>query len=331
MSKQLFDLAKQLISIESISGNEAAMADFLEDYLAKADFQVQSQPVAPKRRNLFAATHENPTVVFCTHIDTVPPFIAVSEDEHWIFGRGACDTKGIIAAMLMAGQRLRSQGIHEFGYLFVVGEEVDSIGAKVSNQIAGRSRYILVGEPTGNKLASGHKGIVSFTLTAKGVACHSAFPELGDSAIDKLLETIARLRKIDFVSDPELGACTINVGKIAGGSGHNIVPDEASATVSIRIVSPTETVLRKVNACLSDGVDLELFVRSEPQKTVTLPGFETTIISFSTDIPQLKNWGKPLLLGPGDCRVAHTSGEKILKTELEAAVEVYVDVVTKLL
>jgi len=325
------ELTKKLIDIESISGNEAAASRFLKQVLQDMGFRVTVQEVAPGRSNLYAKTAARPRVVFCTHIDTVPPFIAASEDADHIYGRGACDTKGIIAAMLKAGEQLLSENIREFGYLFVVGEEVDSIGAKAANELGGQTNFIIVGEPTENKLARGHKGIVSFTLTASGRACHSGFPELGESAIDKLLDLLAILRQIDFGSDPELGKSTMNIGKIAAGQAHNIIPDHAQATISIRAACSTNSIVNKVRSRLPKDIQFEVFVQSEPQKMYVLPGCETCIAPFGTDIPHLNHWGAPLLFGPGTVQVAHTSEEFIAKKQQEESVGHYVNLARQLL
>jgi len=328
---ELIQLAKHLIDLESITGNEKNVVDFLDNYLTQMGLKVVSQEIEPGRRNLFASTEKPAEVVLCTHTDTVPPFIPASEDNNFIYGRGACDTKSIIAAMLKAGEKLLTDKVEGFGYLFVIGEETNSIGAKRSNEIDNQARFMVVGEPTENKLGKGHKGIFSFKLTANGRAVHSGFPELGDSAIDKLLPVLQKLQQTDFGFDRDLGDCTINIGKLTGGQAHNIVPDLVVADISVRAAVPLEQIRSKVKNCLSNEIELTVLTESEPQKLYTLPGFETIVLPFGTDIPHLKNWGKALLCGPGDCRVAHTDSEKISKKELKTAIDFYQALVKKLL
>ncbi|MFQ5651740.1 MAG: M20/M25/M40 family metallo-hydrolase [bacterium] len=326
-----FELTKRLIDIESITGHELAVAEFLANHLARSGFRVARQEVAPNRPNLWVTTGSRPRVVLCTHLDTVPPFYPASEDADFIYGRGACDVKGILAAMVFAAENLLREGVREFGLLFLCGEETNSIGAHTSNELSPTSEYIIVGEPTGNKLAAGHKGLLALMCTATGRACHAAFPQLGESAVDKLLDFLHRVRTAEFEADPVLGTPSLNIGLIRGGVAHNVVADHAEATVSIRTPTATSALLAQIEALAGDGIDLKIMTRSEPQKLFTVTGFEQAVMPYCTDIPHLRSWGKPLLIGPGDPRTAHTDGERIEKKQGLAAVEVYADLVRKLL
>ena len=222
-------LTRRLIDIESISGNEAAVGAELYDELCRLGYTTHKMPVEHERFNVIATLDERaPEIVFSTHMDTVPPFIPSSEDADNIYGRGSCDAKGIIAAQIAACQRLRKDGM-AVGMLFVVGEERDSLGAKIANQTPPGSRFLINGEPTENKIAVASKGALRVQLTAKGKMAHSAYPELGESAIDKLVVALARLRELKLPENPEVGPCTMNIGLIEGGRAPNVIPDHARA------------------------------------------------------------------------------------------------------
>jgi acetylornithine deacetylase len=325
------ELAKSLIDIPSTTGNEAKIAGFLADFLANAGFVVKKQAVSGDRCNLLATTADRPCVVLCTHMDTVPPFIPASEDDTYIYGRGACDTKGIMAAMLSAAGNLLQKGTTGFAVLLVIGEETDSIGAKTANQLEVNSDFIIVGEPTENRLGRGHKGIVAFEMSAQGKAAHSAYPELGDSALDKLLNSLERIRRLELPDDAILGSSSLNIGYLQGGVAHNVVAAEATAKFSIRNVRPAKEIIASVQALAGPGIVLEVLTQSEPQVLFTVPGFEQVVLSYCTDIPHLQRFGKSLLLGPGSIVDAHTAGERIAKEEMTAAIDIYEKLVTKLL
>jgi acetylornithine deacetylase len=319
----LFGLTKSLIDIPSVTGNEGPLADFLADLLTGEGFRVRTQEVAAGRRNLLVAGEEPPVVVLCTHLDTVPPWFAASEDERHIFGRGACDAKGIMAAMITAAAGLRDEGLLSIGLLFVVGEETDSIGAQRANDLRPGSRFLIVGEPTRNKLATAHKSVLTLTLTTAGKTGHSAYPELGESAVLKLLDVIGDVRRIEFGSDPVLGPTLMNIGRIEGGTAPNVIPGSASAVLSFRSGSSPDLVLSKVEAAASGRAAIAVTAKSEPQVLFTVPGYEQEVMPFGTDIPYLKTFGRPLLLGPGSVLDAHTENEKVEKRELEEAVGIY--------
>jgi acetylornithine deacetylase len=327
----LFELTKELVNIPSVTGDEAAVAEFVSGYLRRNGFDVSKQPVIEHRRNILATFATKPRVILCTHMDTVPPFIPADEDADYIYGRGSCDAKGILAAMITAGIQLRELNVQDFGLLFLVGEETDSIGAKTSNALHLDSDFIIVGEPTENKLGVGHKGLVAARISTKGKAAHSAVHEIGESAINKLLDILEIIRKTDWGRDVLLGKSSVNIGTLAGGVAHNVVSAEASAQISIRITVASEKALATLNSATDGRAEIEIITRAEPQKLFTLPDFEQTVLPYGTDIPHLKNFGKPLLVGPGTIKVAHTPDERIAKKDLTAAVEIYVKLVQKLL
>ena len=330
-------LTRQLIDIESISGNEAAVANYLYGELCRLGYQTRRMPVEGDRFNLYATAPErqHPTVVFSTHMDTVPPFIPSSEDTARIYGRGACDAKGIIAAQIAASERLRRDGIY-VGLLFVAGEERDSLGAKMANEYAAsdpahRCKYLVNGEPTENRIALASKGTLRVEVTASGRMAHSAYPELGESAIDKLLEALARLRAMPLPSDPEIGPCTLNIGLIEGGRAPNVIPDYAHADLLYRLVGPSPDLRRQILATAGDQVKVEFPLELPFLRLRTVDGLPTMIAAFTTDIPKLTNWGKPLLIGPGSIHVAHTDGEFIEKQQLAEAIDLYCAIAKRLL
>jgi len=326
-----FELTKKLMEIPSVTGNEKAIGEFLSSHLASLGYRVERQSVSPDRFNLLAFAGDA-RVFLCTHIDTVPPpTIPIREDDDFLYGRGACDTKGIIAAMLEAGGRVRHEGVTRFGYLFLVGEETDSIGAKAANALKWDSEYVIVGEPTQNKLARAQKGTMMINLTAAGRACHSGYPEHGTSAIRVLMDLINHCEKADWGSDPVLGKGTFNTGTFQGGQAANIVPPSASASMMIRTVEPRTQVEEKMRRIVGNRATMEIVGASDPLPLHVVDGFETTVVSFGSDAPHLTNTGKRLLIGPGSILDAHTAGEKISKRELMEGVGLYERLVRKLL
>jgi acetylornithine deacetylase len=329
-------LTRQLVDIESITGNEAAVAEFLFHQLTQLGYQVLKMPVERDRFNLYAVSlaQPHPAVVFSTHMDTVPPFIPSSEDFGKIYGRGSCDAKGIVAAQIAASEQLRRDGIY-VGLLFVVGEERDSLGAKVANEYAEQKlngnaadskrqhRYLINGEPTENHIALASKGTLRVELTAHGRMAHSAYPELGESAIDKLIPALARLRAMPLPSDPEVGPCTLNIGLIEGGRAPNVIPDYAHADLLYRLIGPSEELRRQILETAGNDVKVEFPLELPFMRLRTIDGLPVMTAAFTTDIPKLTNWGEPLLIGPGSIHVAHTEGEFIEKKQLAEAIELY--------
>jgi acetylornithine deacetylase len=322
-------LTRQLIDIESISGNEAAVGNYLYGELCRVGYDVRKIMVEGDRFDLYATLPDqpHPEIVFSTHMDTVPPFIASSEDEGRIYGRGACDAKGIIAAQIAACERLRRESVLA-GLLFVVGEERDSLGAKVANEFAAgdpnhRCKFLVNGEPTENRLAISSKGTLRVEVTARGRMAHSAYPELGESAIDKLVAALGQLRAMPLPTDAEAGPCTFNIGLIEGGRAPNVIPDYAHADLVYRLVGPTRDLRRQIVETAGRDVEISFPLELPFMRLHKVDGLPTMIAAFTTDIPRLGNWGVPLLIGPGSIHVAHTDGEFIEKRQMAEAVEVY--------
>lgn len=325
-------LTRQLVDIESITGNEAAVGNYLYGELCRLGYQTKKMPVEGERFNVYATSPEqpHPAIVFSTHMDTVPPFIPSSEDATRIHGRGSCDAKGIIAAQIAAAECLRQEKIH-VGLLFVVGEERDSLGAKVANEQAPGSRYLVNGEPTENRIALASKGTLRVEVTATGRMAHSAYPELGESAIDKLLEALTRLRAMPLPSAPEIGPCTLNIGLIEGGRAPNVIPDYAHADLLYRLVGPSDALRRQILATAGDQVKVTFPLEIPFLRLRTVDDLPTMIAAFTTDVPFLTNWGEPLLIGPGSIHVAHTDGEYIDKQQLHEAIDLYCTIARRLL
>ncbi|MFA6956381.1 MAG: M20/M25/M40 family metallo-hydrolase [Thermoanaerobaculia bacterium] len=327
-------LARQLIDIPSPTDHERAVAEFLEPLLASIGFSVERHYVTDHRFNLLARTATQPRVVLCTHLDTVPPFIASSEDATHLFGRGACDTKGLMAAMLRAAEQLLLGGVDAFGMLLVVGEETDSIGAKRANEHFGNlgSEYVVVGEPTESRFVRASKGALTVTVAFRGIAAHSAYPERGDSAIVKLADAVKAISAHDWGEHPSLGRSTANVGVIRGGIKANIVPPAAELEMIFRIVEEPELVLRKLEALVAPlGGSVASWYGNAPVPMAVPRGVESTVVAFNTDAPHLRKLGKPLLFGPGSILDAHTDRERIAKADLLDAVETYRGLVVDLI
>jgi acetylornithine deacetylase len=324
---------RQLVDIESITGNEAALGEFLVRELQALGFAVQKMPVpfppdtesaGRERFNVYAVAGSRPEIVFSTHMDTVPPFVPAREDQERIYGRGACDAKGIMAAQIAAALQLRREG-RQLGLLYVVGEERDSLGASVANGQAPEPRplYLINGEPTDNRLATASKGSLRVQLTASGRMAHSAYPELGESAIEKLLDALQRLRSMVLPSNPEVGPATMNIGTIEGGRAPNVVPDHARAQLQYRLVGPSAALRREIEQAVCGLAEAEFVLEIPFVKLKTVAWLPTMVAAFTSDIPGLNHWGEALLMGPGSIHVAHTDGEYIEKAEVLRAVELY--------
>jgi len=315
---------RQLIDIESTTGNEGPVSKFLAQELLRLGYEVKVTIAEGERANLFATSSRepNPAVVFSTHMDTVPPFIRSSEDADRVYGRGACDAKGIIASQIAAAEKLKQEGIY-VGLLFLVGEERDSLGAKVANQQPNGCKFLINGEPTDNRVAVASKGSLRVELTAGGRMAHSAYPELGESAIDKLVEAMHRLRAMKLPEDPDIGPCTMNIGVIEGGRAPNVIPDKARALLLFRLVGPSEPLREQIVSAVGDLATVDFTLDIPFVRLRTFEGLPTMVAKFTTDIPALGNWGQPLLLGPGSILVAHTEGEYVEKRHLCEATELY--------
>jgi acetylornithine deacetylase len=323
----VFELTRALVDIESITENEERIGEMLfaqlSELAASHGGQVERMQVEPKRFNVLA-WWGNPVVTLSTHMDTVPPFFASREDDEYIWGRGACDTKGIIASMIFAVRELLEEGTRNMALLFVVGEERNSTGAFAAAKQSRGSKFIVNGEPTENKLALGSKGAMRLELVAKGRMAHSAYPELGESAIEKLLDALNEVRRIPLPTDKILGPSTLNIGTISGGRAPNVIPDHAQAEVFIRLVDDGDATRALVKRAASGKAEVHEVLVVPAVLLGSLPGFETTVVAFTTDIPAFGDaWGKPYLLGPGTIHVAHTSEERILKSEIEEAIQIY--------
>ncbi|HET7221355.1 MAG TPA: M20/M25/M40 family metallo-hydrolase [Vicinamibacterales bacterium] len=310
--------ARALIDIDSTTGREADASRWLADRLRAMGYTVRVQAVQDGRANVLA-TLDAPAVVFSTHFDCVPPFIPSRVADGRLYGRGACDAKGILAAQVAAAERLRGRGERRVGLLFVVGEERGSDGAAAANTIPNSSRFLINGEPTDNRLAAATRGVLRVRLIAAGRAAHSSVPEEGESAIDKLVDALVELRALALPSDPDLGSTFFSVGLIEGGVAPNVIPAHASAEVMFRTIGSADDILRTLRA-LEPRVRVEEVLRVRPIRMHTVPGFHTHVFPFTTDVPFLDRWGAPLLFGPGSILVAHTDGEFVALDELETAV-----------
>jgi acetylornithine deacetylase len=346
-------LTKQLVDIESTTYYEAPAGEFLSTYLTALGWQIERQPVphpdpaktpgavrpgapAEPRFNIYAVPRElaaqgiAPAVVLSTHMDTVPPFLGpCREDDCFLYGRGTCDAKGIIAAMTAAAEQLRAQDIL-VGLLFVVGEERDSAGAKIANENPRGSRFLINGEPTDNRLALASKGCLRVELYAHGKMAHSAYPELGDSAIDKLLAALHDIQALKLPVVEGIGDTTLNVGILSGGRAPNVIADKAEAHILIRLVDDGESTMASIIKTVDARCEVNFSLKLPFVQMRSLPGFDTMVAKFTTDIPSLTSWGEPFLLGPGSIHVAHTPDEKVSKQELLDCVGLYVKLVTEL-
>jgi acetylornithine deacetylase len=325
--------AKRLIDIPSPTESEFDAAVFLHDELAALGYACRKHPVSERRFNVYAAAGGRPRVVINSHIDTVPPWFAASDDDQFLYGRGACDTKGIIAAMIAAGERLRGDGMNDFAYLFVVGEETDSIGAKMANKEFASlgSEYVLVGEPTESTFARASKGALTCFVRFDGIAGHSAYPERGDSAINKMVDAIAEINATRWGSHNELGETTVNVGVVRGGEKPNVIPAEAECQMIFRTVTEPDHVQKKLQEIVArHGGTITVSRGNAPQFMKVPEGMPSRVVAFNTDVPHLGALGQPLLFGPGSILDAHGANEKIGKKELLDSVQTYVDTVAAL-
>lgn len=336
------ELTRQLVEIESTTYHEGPAGHFLYEYLGGQGYVVEKMKVEQpelaltpgggigERFNVYAAMPGvTPDIVLSTHMDTVPPYVGFREDDDFLYGRGTCDAKGIIAAQVAAAERLHAGGV-KVGLLFVVGEERDSAGAKVANKNSKGSKFLINGEPTDNRLALASKGALRVELRAKGKMAHSAYPELGESAIEKMVEALHDVLAMPLPVEPEIGPSTLNIGLISGGRAPNVIPDAAEAHLLVRLVGPSQDVKDAIEKVVGDRADVAYSLDLPFVRMRKVEGLETMIAKFTTDIPSLTAWGEPFLLGPGSIHVAHTPFEKIAKKELLEAVDLYCDLAGKL-
>ncbi|HEY1766311.1 MAG TPA: M20/M25/M40 family metallo-hydrolase [Terracidiphilus sp.] len=332
-------LTRELCEIESTTYHEGAVGDFLAGFLSSRGWAVEKTPVpqppesasAGPRWNVYAgAPGETPDLVFSTHMDTVPPYIPFSEDAEFMHGRGVSDAKGIIAAQIAAAERLRNEGFR-IGLLFVSGEERDSAGAKAANLTPKGSRFLVNGEPTDNRLALASKGALRAVFKATGKMAHSAYPELGESAVHKLVEVLSRVLELPLPMLEDVGPSTLNIGQIHGGHAPNVIADKAEAQVLVRLVGDSAPVRAALAEACGDLAEIDFTLEIPFVRLRAVEGLPTMIAKFTTDIPQLSNWGEPLLLGPGSIHVAHTPYEKLAKRELLEAIELYIQLAKQLL
>jgi acetylornithine deacetylase len=331
----VFELTRALVDIDSVTPHEEAVGVYLAGYLsqlaARTGGRVERIEVEAQRYNVLA-TWDAPVVTLSTHIDTVPPFFPSREDDDFIWGRGACDTKGIIASMIFAVQALLEQGERRVALLFVVGEERNSAGAYAAANDPRGSKFLINGEPTESKLVLGSKGALRFEIVAQGRMAHSAYPHLGESAIEKLLDALARVRQVPLPHDPVLGASTLNIGTISGGRAPNVIPDDARAEIFIRLVDDGNSTRRAIAEAVAGLAEAREVLCIPAIHMEPIPGLDTCVVAFTTDIPAFNgSWGTPSLFGPGSIHVAHTDQERIAKKEIEAAIGTYQTIVRHLL
>ena len=331
----LFELTRALVDIESTTNHEQNVADFLFTHLsalaAHYGGAVERMPAATNRDNILAF-FDRPAVTFSTHMDTVPPYFPSSEDTEFVHGRGSCDAKGIIAAMIAAAEKLLMAGTRNIGLLFVVGEERDSAGAKAAAKTPRGSQFLINGEPTENQLALGSKGGLRFEITAQGKLAHSAYPELGHSAVHSLLDVLEAIRSIPAAHDELLGDSTLNVGTITGGRAPNVVADHAQAEIMFRTVGDPGAIRDGVQSATAGRAEAREVLHTPAIRLSALDGLPTTVVAFATDIPTFNGaWGQPFLIGPGSIHVAHTAEERIPKKQLTEAVEIYARMARELL
>jgi acetylornithine deacetylase len=323
-------LTRALVGIPSPTGDEGAVGAFVAGLLEQQGYNVVLQPVTPGRANVYA-TLDPPEVVFATHLDVVPPDLPLKEDEAFLWGRGSCDAKGLAAGMIAAADRLRVTGERRVGLLFLVGEEDGSDGARLAAELEPKGRFLINGEPTENRLSIGQKGSLRVTLTATGRAAHSGYPAQGESAVDALLETIARIRAIELPVHPLLGPSTLNIGRFEGGVAPNVVAPSARADLLFRTVEATTSLKEAILAAASPLVAVK-FPHEIPCLTApALPGWDCTTVSFTSDLPLLSDWGEGYQLGPGSILLAHTDDERIAKAELLQGVDRYAELAGQLL
>lgn len=323
-------MAAELVALDTTTGAEASAVDFIVRRLVDRGWNVTIQEVTPGRGNVWASRGRG-AVTLSTHVDTVPPFIRPTLDGNRLYGRGACDAKGIVAAMLAAADALIDSGEERIDLLFVVGEEKGSDGARMANHLPATSRFLINGEPTESTLASGAKGSLRVTLRTHGKAAHSAYPHLGESALEPMLDLLPGLRGVVLPTDPALGDSTVNIGTLRAGTEANVIPDNAEAEIMFRLVGDVDEVKRRFEQWLGGRAAFEYGSYIPSQRFHVIPGFKSGPVAYTSDIPLLSRWGTPLLFGPGSIHVAHTASEHIDVPELRKSVDAYVRIARTLL
>ncbi len=327
----MLPVLEQLINISSITGNEHELTDFLDVLLQQMGFNVTRQDVESGRANLIATTDQTPDVILCTHTDTVGPFKPFNSDGDIIFGRGACDAKGQIVAMMEAANRLLDRNVHNIGLLFVVGEETNSIGAKKAATLDLGCKHVILGEPTENRLAIGQKGVFSLKVSCSGIAGHSAYPQRGDSALHRLIGLLDTWLNTRWPSDPELGDTTVNVGKMEGGVAANVIADQAEALVFFRVATSLSELQKQILDSVDDKTRVDIISKSPLQRLGRMEGFEPTVVAFGSDAAHLRPLGQVFMMGPGSIHHAHRDEEQIRMSEIDRASELYVKLVSRLI
>jgi acetylornithine deacetylase len=327
---RVLDELASFVALDSVSGGERAYAEAAAEALAAIGFATELVPAAPGRPNVVARRGSG-RVLFCTHLDTVPPFIPARREPDRLYGRGACDAKGAFACMLAAARRLLAAGADDLAFLLVVGEEVDHRGAKAAAELDLKADAVILGEPTEGRLMMAQKGILRLLVRARGRAAHSGYPETGESAIEKLLLVLTRMRALELGSDPLLGPAFLNIGRIAGGVAANVLAPAAEAELLLRTVTPPDALIARLRAAAGEEAEIELAARTDPIHLHTLPGFSPAIAGFATDAPYLTGIGPVLLAGPGSIKIAHTAEEHVTHADLQAGIELYVELARRVL
>lgn len=319
---ELVAFARALVDIDSTTGREQEVAGFITQTLRARGWHVDEQPLSDGRFNVIARI-DQPSVVLSTHFDCVPPFFPSRIEGRRLYGRGACDAKGILAAQVAAAERARASGRTDVGMVFVAGEERGSDGAKAANTWPNVSQRLINGEPTDSRLGLATKGVYRARLTATGRAAHSSLPHLGESAIEKMLDALIALRDAEWPRDAVLGETNYSIGLMNGGVAPNVIPASASAELMFRTVCDYREVRDLLEEAVGTCATVADVLVVPPVRLETMPGFETAVFAYTTDVPFLTHWGAPMLFGPGSITVAHTDEEYLDLDELIGAVDAY--------
>lgn len=315
----------RLCAEDSTSGREDALLPVLRDLLTELSAHVVEQPVATGRTNVLALWG-TPKVLFSTHLDAVPPFVAPRVEGDRVWGRGACDAKGQILAQLEAVRSLREEGHEGFAWLGVVGEETDSLGASRARELISHfhaCRVLINGEPTELKLGAGQRAILHLRLRCDGRAAHSSMPDLGRSAAWPMLDWLEELRELPLRIDDHLGPEVWNLGRLAIGEAPNVIPATATADVLARLL-PDSNFEDQVRDSMPEDAEVEVRLSEPADRYPEIPGFPMSPLPFGSDAPALRDLISDrtvVLAGPGSIRVAHTLDEHLDLDDLEAGVD----------